>query len=77
MPSINSCATQAEILYKLIEECACLKGDGSEIVLDLFCGTGTIGLTLAKRSFSPAMLFCLRVYLPNFVFFLSFSIFLG
>lgn len=25
------------------------KGDRSEIVLDLFCGTGTIGLTLAKR----------------------------
>lgn len=43
---------QAEILYQLIEDCACLKGDGSEIVLDLFCGTGTIGLTLAKRSFS-------------------------
>ncbi|KAK4427291.1 putative RNA methyltransferase CT0009 [Sesamum alatum] len=41
---------QAEILYKLIEDCACLKGDGSEIVLDLFCGTGTIGLTLAKRA---------------------------
>ncbi|KAL0319335.1 UNVERIFIED_CONTAM: putative RNA methyltransferase [Sesamum angustifolium] len=40
---------QAEILYKLIEDCACLKGDGSEIVLDLFCGTGTIGLTLSKR----------------------------
>ncbi|KAL8458432.1 hypothetical protein ACS0TY_036084 [Phlomoides rotata] len=40
---------QAEILYKLIEECSCLKGDGSEIVLDLFCGTGTIGLTLAKK----------------------------
>lgn len=40
---------QAEVLYKLIEECAGLRGDGSEIVLDLFCGTGTIGLTLAKR----------------------------
>ncbi|KAH6816106.1 RNA methyltransferase family protein [Perilla frutescens var. frutescens] len=40
---------QAEILYKLIENCFCLKGDGSEIVLDLFCGTGTIGLTLAKK----------------------------
>nr|GMC51892.1 uncharacterized RNA methyltransferase BH0687 [Ipomoea batatas] len=40
---------QAEILYKLIEDCASLKGDGSEVVLDLFCGTGTIGLTLAKR----------------------------
>ncbi|CDO97950.1 unnamed protein product [Coffea canephora] len=40
---------QAEVLYKLIEDCACLRGDGSEIVLDLFCGTGTIGLTLARR----------------------------
>ncbi|GMY34498.1 putative rna methyltransferase [Fagus crenata] len=40
---------QAEVLYKLIEECAGLRGDGSEIVLDLFCGTGTIGLTLARR----------------------------
>ncbi|GAB2293434.1 hypothetical protein Dimus_027633 [Dionaea muscipula] len=41
---------QAEILYKLIEDVAGLRGDGSEIVLDLFCGTGTIGLTLAKRA---------------------------
>ncbi|PON47831.1 23S rRNA (uracil(1939)-C(5))-methyltransferase RlmD [Parasponia andersonii] len=40
---------QAEVLYRLIEECADLRGDGSEIVLDLFCGTGTIGLTLAQR----------------------------
>ncbi|KAF5183317.1 23S rRNA (uracil(1939)-C(5))-methyltransferase RlmD [Thalictrum thalictroides] len=40
---------QAEVLYKLVEESAGLKGDGSEIVLDLFCGTGTIGLTLAKK----------------------------
>lgn len=40
---------QAEILYKLIEDYASLKGDGSEVVLDLFCGTGTIGLTLAKK----------------------------
>ncbi|KAG0498150.1 hypothetical protein HPP92_002841 [Vanilla planifolia] len=40
---------QAEVLYKLIEEFCCLKGDQSEIVLDLFCGTGTIGLTLARR----------------------------
>ncbi|XP_020528901.1 uncharacterized protein LOC18443678 isoform X3 [Amborella trichopoda] len=39
----------AEVLYKLIEECAGLRGDGSENVLDLFCGTGTIGLTLAKK----------------------------
>lgn len=40
---------QAEVLYRLIEECAGLRGDGSEIVLDLFCGTGTIGLTLARK----------------------------
>lgn len=40
---------QAEVLYKLIEDFADLKGDQSEIVLDLFCGTGTIGLTLARR----------------------------
>jgi tRNA/tmRNA/rRNA uracil-C5-methylase (TrmA/RlmC/RlmD family) len=40
---------QADVLYKLIEDSAELKGDGSEIVLDLFCGTGTIGLTLARR----------------------------
>lgn len=40
---------QAEVLYKLIEDCAGLRGDGSEIVLDLFCGTGTIGLTLSRR----------------------------
>ncbi|KAG5104190.1 hypothetical protein JHK82_041160 [Glycine max] len=39
---------QAEVLYKLIEDCAGVRGDGSEIVLDLFCGTGTIGLTLAR-----------------------------
>lgn len=45
----NSWTLQADVLYKLIEDCAFLKGDGSEIVLDLFCGTGTIGLTLAKR----------------------------
>lgn len=41
--------SQAEVLYKLIEDAAGLRGDGTEIVLDLFCGTGTIGLTLAKR----------------------------
>ncbi|XP_021829646.1 uncharacterized protein LOC110769896 [Prunus avium] len=41
---------QAEVLYKLIEDCAGLRGDGSEVVLDLFCGTGTIGLTLARRA---------------------------
>ncbi|MBA0724436.1 hypothetical protein Golax_021125 [Gossypium laxum] len=41
---------QAEVLYKLIEDCAGPRGDASEIVLDLFCGTGTIGLTLAKKA---------------------------
>ncbi|XP_059645559.1 uncharacterized protein LOC132287083 [Cornus florida] len=40
---------QAEVLYRLIEDYAGLRGDGTEIVLDLFCGTGTIGLTLARR----------------------------
>nr|KAJ0187822.1 hypothetical protein LSAT_V11C900491220 [Lactuca sativa] len=39
----------AEILYKLVEDCAGLKVDVSEKVLDLFCRTGTIGLTLAKK----------------------------
>lgn len=42
---------QADVLYKLIQDSAGLKGDGSEIVLDLFCGTGTVGLTLATRQF--------------------------
>ena len=42
---------QAEILYDLVEQAAGLEGNGKEIVLDLFCGTGTIGLTLAKRLF--------------------------
>ncbi|KAL5226554.1 hypothetical protein ABZP36_014819 [Zizania latifolia] len=41
---------QADVLYKLIGDSAGLKGDGSEIILDLFCGTGTIGLTLARRA---------------------------
>ncbi|XAR49969.1 23S rRNA (uracil(1939)-C(5))-methyltransferase [Bertholletia excelsa] len=40
---------QAEVLYGLIENYADLRGDNSEIVLDLFCGTGTIGLTFARR----------------------------
>ncbi|GLJ04871.1 hypothetical protein SUGI_0005290 [Cryptomeria japonica] len=40
---------QADVLYSLVEAAASLRGDSSEIVLDLFCGTGTIGLTLAKK----------------------------
>ncbi|KAF2323515.1 hypothetical protein GH714_035867 [Hevea brasiliensis] len=47
---ISAIPEVAEVLYKLIEDCAGLRGDSSEIVLDLFCGTGTIGLTLARRA---------------------------
>uniref|UniRef100_A0A7I4CQQ9 TRAM domain-containing protein n=1 Tax=Physcomitrium patens TaxID=3218 RepID=A0A7I4CQQ9_PHYPA len=39
----------AEVLYQKVEEQCALKGDGSEVLLDLFCGTGTIGLSMAKR----------------------------
>ncbi|XP_058068424.1 uncharacterized protein LOC131217482 isoform X4 [Magnolia sinica] len=46
---ISAIPEVAEVLYELIEDCAGLGGDGSEIILDLFCGTGTIGLTLARR----------------------------
>lgn len=38
---------QAEVLYTLAEEAAGLTG--KEILLDLYCGTGTIGLTMAHR----------------------------
>ena len=37
---------QTEVLYSLAREYASLKGD--ETVLDAYCGTGTIGLTMAK-----------------------------
>ena len=37
---------QAENLYGCAKEYACL--DGNETVLDLYCGAGTIGLSLAK-----------------------------
>ena len=37
----------AELLYKKAAEYACLTG--SETLLDLYCGTGTIGLTMADR----------------------------
>ncbi|XP_059069013.1 uncharacterized protein LOC131859375 [Cryptomeria japonica] len=40
---------RADVLYSLVEAAASIRGDSSEIVLDLFCGTGTIGLTLAKE----------------------------
>ena len=39
---------QAEMLYSLVVEAACLKGD--EVVLDLYCGTGTIGLFCARQA---------------------------
>ena len=38
---------QAERLYKLAEEYAGLKGD--EVLLDLYCGAGTIGLSMASK----------------------------
>ncbi len=39
---------QAEVLYSLANEYASLTGN--EIVLDAYCGTGTIGLTMAKNA---------------------------
>ncbi len=38
---------QTEILYSLAKDFANLKGN--ETVLDAYCGTGTIGLTMAKK----------------------------
>lgn len=38
--------TQAENLYKIVAKYADCKSD--DILLDLYCGTGTIGLTMAK-----------------------------
>eukprot|EP00899_Mesostigma_viride_P003873 jgi/Mesvir1/13487/Mv16536-RA.1 len=40
---------QAEVLYALVEEACGLRSDGSEVLLDLFCGTGTIGLSMARK----------------------------
>lgn len=37
--------TQAEILYSQVVD---LVGDGHEMIFDLYCGTGTIGMFLAK-----------------------------
>ncbi len=39
--------TQAEVLYTLAAECADLQPH--ETLLDLYCGTGTIGLTMAEK----------------------------
>lgn len=38
---------QAQKLYEKAKEYACLTG--SEVLMDLYCGTGTIGLTMAKE----------------------------
>jgi len=40
---------QTEVLYSLAGEAAGLSEDGSDVLLDLYCGTGTIGLSLARR----------------------------
>ncbi len=40
---------QAEILYETAKNFACLTG--KEIVIDAYCGTGTIGLYLAKSAY--------------------------
>lgn len=39
---------QAERLYRRAAEYACL--DGSQVVFDIYCGTGTIGLTMASKA---------------------------
>ncbi len=39
---------QAEKIYKIVADMAGLTGE--EVVYDLFCGTGTIGLTLASKA---------------------------
>ncbi len=45
-------AYQAEVLYRTVAKAAALSRN--DVVVDLFCGTGTIGLTLAK--------YCRKVY---------------
>ena len=40
--------TQGEVLYEEVEKALDLKGD--EIIYDLYCGTGTIGLYLSKNA---------------------------
>ena len=42
---VNTCA--AEVLYRLAGEWA--SPTGNSLLLDICCGTGTIGLTLASR----------------------------
>lgn len=38
---------QAEVLYRLVREAAGLRPSRQDVLLDLYCGTGTIGLSLA------------------------------
>ncbi len=40
--------TQAEVLYGLAADAAALTGD--DVLLDLYCGTGTIGLSMAHKA---------------------------
>eukprot|EP00951_Prasinocladus_malaysianus_P022080 scaffold184146_cov22-Prasinocladus_malaysianus.AAC.1 len=39
---------QTEVLYSLAAKEAQLNNDGTDVVLDLYCGTGTIGLSVAR-----------------------------
>lgn len=56
----------AEVLYSAVGEWAQLDQDST--VLDVCCGTGTIGISLAKVGTTP-------VQIPVFIFFLSFPAF--
>jgi|MDSW01.2.fsa_nt_gb tRNA/tmRNA/rRNA uracil-C5-methylase (TrmA/RlmC/RlmD family) len=41
---------QAEHLVEIVEEACALSGDKTEVILDLFCGVGTLGLCLASKA---------------------------
>ena len=41
---------QAEVLYEMIRDACDLRDGQRDSVLDLFCGTGSIGLTMAKHA---------------------------
>ena len=41
---------QAEKLVAAVEDACGFSGDGTEVVLDLFCGVGTLGLCVAKKA---------------------------